>query len=356
MNHPVTTTEIRGLPPPHVRILGAIALVLLLLVVAQFTLNRYLIYILCVMGVYIIATVSLNLTNGYAGLFSLGHAGFMAVGAYAATLLTFPVTLRKAYELPLLPSILGGSEYQWPFLPAILVGGLLAALAAVVVGAPVLRLRGHYLAVATLGFMVIITTLAKGLRDLTRGTAGIQVIPHYTNLWWVFAWVLITIYVIWRIVNSSFGRAMMAIRDDETAARTQGINLTKYKLLSFVIGAFFAGIAGGLYAHLTRAIRPYEFSFTMTFQIVIMLIIGGSGTMTGPVLGAALLVGLRYALKPLEESLKVYGLIELIYASLLIVIMLWRPEGIAGRRLPFEWLHGWSRYLPRLTRVGKGRE
>ena len=352
MKNAVSLTEVKALPD-YVRPLAVVVSLFLLLVIAHFVLNRYLLYIVCVMGIYIIATVSLNLTNGYAGLFSLGHAGFMAVGAYAATLLTFPVALRKAYELPLLPAMLGGPEYQWPFFPAILVGGLLAALAAVLVGAPVLRLRGHYLAVATLGFMVIITTLAKTLRDLTRGSAGIQVIPHYANLWWVYAWVLITIYVIWRIVGSSFGRAMMAIRDDETAAQTQGINLMKYKFLSFIIGAFFAGVAGGLYAHLTRAIRPYEFSFAMTFQIVIMLIIGGAGTMTGPIVGASLLVGLRYALKPLEEGLRVYGLIELIYASLLIVIMLWRPEGIVGRKLTFEWPGGWSQHLQRFIGTEK---
>lgn len=344
MNNAVATTREKAVPG-YIKALLAIALLFMLLGVAQFVLSRYLIYIICVTGIYIIATVSLNLTNGYTGLFSLGHAGFMAIGAYAATLLTFPVVLRKAYELPLLPSMLGGAEYQWPFLPAILVAGVLAALAAILVGAPVLRLRGHYLAVATLGFMVIITTLAKTLRDLTRGSAGIQVIPHYTNIWWVYVWVVITIYVIWRIINSSYGRAMMAIRDDETAAQSQGINLVKYKLLSFIAGAFFAGVAGGLYAHLTRAIRPYEFSFTMTFEIVIMLVIGGAGTMIGPVVGAALLIALGYALKPLEEGLNLYGLIELVYATLLIIIMLWRPEGVAGRKLNFARLEDWFRRL-----------
>jgi len=126
---------------------------------------------------------------------------------------------------------------------------------------------------------------------------------------------------------------MIAIREDEVAAQVLGIYPMKYKLLSFVIGAFFAGVAGGLYAHFTKAIRPFEFSFFLTFQIVVMLIIGGMGTMSGPIVGAASLITLRYALKPVEEHFKVYGFIELIYAILLIVIMLWKPEGIMGKRL-----------------------
>lgn len=296
-------------------------------------LNRYILHIIILIGIYSIATVSLNLTNGYTGLFSLGHAAFMAVGAYTSTLLTFPLTLRKAYELPLLPSLLGGPEAAWPFLPALIAGGLMASFCAILIGAPVLRLRGHYLSVASLGFMVIVVTLAKTLRGVTRGSMGINAIPSYTNIYWTYFWLIITVYVVWRIVNSRFGRAMIAIREDEVAAQVLGIYPMKYKLLSFVIGAFFAGVAGGLYAHFTKAIRPFEFSFFLTFQIVVMLIIGGMGTMSGPIVGVASLITLRYALKPVEEHFKVYGLIELVYAILLIVIMLWKPEGIMGKRL-----------------------
>ncbi len=297
---------------------------------AQLTLGYYVIHILTLLAIYIILAVSLNLTNGYTGLFSLGHAGFMAIGAYASTLLTFPVQLRKAYELPLLPPILGGPNYQWPFLPATLVAGFLAAFIALLVGIPVLRLRGHYLSVATLGLMVIVETLAINLRWLTRGSIGINAIPYYTNIWWAYGWAVITIYVVWRIVNSKYGRAFMAIREDEIAAQVMGINLMKYKLLSFVIGAFFAGIAGALYAHFTMAINPYVFSFGMTFDIVIMTIVGGLGTITGSIIGATLLVAIKFLLKPLEEGLLLYGLIEVIYASLLIIIMLKRPLGITG--------------------------
>jgi len=315
-------------------LLAVIALVVLFfgLWVAKATLSKYVVYIITLIGVYIVASVSLNLTNGYTGLFSLGHAGFMAVGAYTASLLTFPVKLRTIFALSPLPAVLGGAEFQWPFLPAVLMGGLAAAVLALIVGIPVLRLRGHYLAVASLGLMIVITALAINLRDITRGSIGINSIPKYTNIWWSYTWALVTTYVIWRIVNSSFGRAMKAIREDETAAQIQGINLLKYKLLSFAIGAFFAGVAGGLYAHHTGAIRPYAFSFNLTFQIVIMVVIGGQGTISGPAVGAVILTALRYILKPVEESMQIYGLIELIYASLLILIMMFKPEGIMGRR------------------------
>ncbi|MEN3186304.1 MAG: branched-chain amino acid ABC transporter permease [Atribacterota bacterium] len=295
-------------------------------------LNRYLLYILVLMGIYSIATVSLNLTNGYAGLFSLGHAAFMAIGAYTSTLLTFPLALREAYELPMLPSFLGGPNFVWPFFPAICMGGVLASVAALLIGAPVLRLRGHYLSVASLGFVVIVTTLAKTMKNLTRGPMGISAIPSYTNIYWTCLWLLITVYVIWRIVNSRFGRAMMALREDETAAQVLGVYPVKYKLMSFVVGAFFAGVAGGLYAHFTKAIRPFEFSFFLTFQIVVMLILGGMGTTAGPIVGAVSLLTLRYALKPIEEHLKIYGLIEIIYAVLLIVVMLFKPEGLVGQK------------------------
>lgn len=301
-----------------------------LLMLANFTLNRYLLYIIALIAIYIIATVSLSITNGYTGLFSLGQAGFMAVGAYTSALLTYPAEMRSAYGLPHLPAILGGANFQWPFFPALLVGGLCAAALALPVGFPVLRLRGHYLAVATLGFMVIIQTLATNLSGVTRGALGINGIPHYTDLWWAYAWVVVTLYVVWRLLNSSYGRAMMAIREDETAAQALGIDLTKYKLLSFAIGAFFAGVAGALLCHLTTAIAPYSFSFALTFDIVVFLVVGGMGTLTGAIIGASLLTGLTFALKPVEEGLGTYGLIELIFAALLIVTMIKRPRGLAG--------------------------
>jgi branched-chain amino acid transport system permease protein len=309
---------------------AAVILLFALVTLANFTLNRYVLYIVTLIAVYIIATVSLNLTNGYSGLFSLGHAGFMAVGAYTSALLTFPADMRPLYGLPHLPAILGGANFQWPFLPALLVGGLCAAVVAVPVGFPALRLRGHYFAVATLGFMVIVQTLATNLTDITRGALGINGIPNYTDIWLAYAWVVITVYVIWRLLNSSYGRAMMAIREDETAAQVLGIDLTRYKVLSFTVGAFFAGVAGALFSHLTQAISPYDFSFTLTFKIVIFLIVGGSGTLTGSIVGPVVLTGLTFGLKPVEEGLGIYGLIEVIFALLLIITVTKRRGGLSG--------------------------
>lgn len=303
----------------------------IVLEIFSLVLDNYILHIITVIGIYIIAATSLNLTNGYTGLFSLGHTGFMAIGAYTSVLLTYKVSLRAAYNLPSLPTLLGGANYQWPFLPALLMGGVIAAIMAIIIGYPVLRLKGHYLAVASLGFMIIVTTVAKGMKSFTRGASGIQVIPHYSNLWNVYICVAITVFVLWRILQSAPGRAMLAIRESEVSAQSQGINLMKYKLYAFVGGAFFAGIAGGLYAHFTRSIRPYEFSFSMTFFIVIMPIIGGSRNLFGPALGASLLIAMRYLLKPAEEALGVYGLVELIYAALLVSVMIWRPGGILGK-------------------------
>jgi branched-chain amino acid transport system permease protein len=181
--------------------------------------------------------------------------------------------------------------------------------------------------------MVLITAFAMNLRDLTRGSIGINSIPKYTNIYWAYGWAALTVYVVWRIVNSSFGRAMMAIREDPGAAQVQGINLLKYKLYSFAIGAFFAGVAGGLYGHLAGAIRPYAFSFDLTFQIVIMVVLGGQGTIFGPAAGAVILTVLRYVLKPVEEGLGIYGLVELVYATMLILVMMYKPEGILGRKV-----------------------
>jgi branched-chain amino acid transport system permease protein len=311
---------------------GTIALFLLLWA-STVLFSKYVIFIVSLIGVYIVAATSLNLTNGYTGLFSLGHAGFMAVGAYTSAILTFPVEMREVFALATLPGWLGGPGAQWPFLPALVLGGIFAMALAFVVGIPVLRLKGHYLSVASLGLMVIITALAMNLRGITRGSIGINSIPKYTNIYWAYGGAVVTAYTVWRIVNSSFGRAMMAIREDPGAAQVQGINLFKYRLLSFAIGAFFAGVAGGLYGHLGGAIRPYGFSFDLTFQLVIMVVLGGQGTIAGPAVGAIVLTLIRYALKPVEEGLKIYGLVELIYATMLILVMMYKPEGIVGRRV-----------------------
>jgi branched-chain amino acid transport system permease protein len=301
---------------------------------AQSALNDYYQRVLAVMAINIILTVSLNLTNGFSGDFSLGHAAFVSIGAYTSALLTLPVA-AKATLIPGLPAWLGHAEM--PFIVATILGGLLAALVAVVLGVPVLRLRGHYLAVATLGLMVIVRTVAINWASVTRGAKGINGLPAYTNLWWALGWVVVTGYVVWRLVNSSYGRAMMAIREDAEAAAARGVNVTAHRMLAFSIGAFFAGVAGALWGHLITAITPQSFSFLITFNVVVMLVVGGMGSISGSVIGAAVMTLVPEALRRLETDVTLgghplYGLSQILMAVTITLVMIFRRQGLLGDR------------------------
>ncbi|MCS7060844.1 MAG: branched-chain amino acid ABC transporter permease [Anaerolineae bacterium] len=314
--------------------LVSIAVVMGLASLAQSALNDYYQRILAVIAINVILAVSLNLTNGYSGDFSLGHAAFMAIGAYTSAILTLPVR-TKAVVLPDLPPWL--SQVELPFILAPLISGGLAALVAFIVGLPVLRLRGHYLAVATLGLMVIVQVIALNWQPFTRGARGINGLPPFTTVLWAYGWMLITIAVIWRIVHSSFGRAMMAVREDELAAACRGVPIFRTRLLAFVCGAFFASIAGALWAHLITAITPSSFSFLITFNVVAMVVIGGSGSITGSVIGAVLMTLLPELLRRLETALAIggqplYGLSQIVIALMMLGVMLFRPQGLMGRR------------------------
>ncbi len=317
-------------------IIGIVILFLVILFI-NINFNSYYREIFSIIGINIILVTSLNISNGFTGLFSLGHAGFMAVGAYTSALLDLPID-KKAMLLPNLPSWL--AHTSWPFLPSVIMAGFVAAFFALLIGYPVLRLKGHYLSVATLGFMVIVRVVINNTPNLTRGAIGINNIPNYTNIWWVYFWVVVTVYVLWRIVNSSYGRAFLAIREDYIAASLSGVNLTKYKILSFSIGAFFAGVAGALWAHQITAITPRAFSFVTTFNIVVMLVIGGMGSISGSILSAFFLTLLPELMRPIEEGMiifgyqlpQLYGLTQLIMAALLILVMIFKPKGLMGDR------------------------
>ena len=311
-----------------------LALLTGLLFLAQSLLNDYYQRVLAVVFINIILTVSLNLTNGFVGDFSLGHAAFMAIGAYLSAVLTLPPA-SKAGLMPQLPPWLG--QLEVPFLAATILGGLLAALVAAVVGIPVLRLRGHYLAVATLGLMVIVRVVAINWTAVTRGAKGINGLPAFTNLWWVFGWAVVTIYVIWRLVNSPYGRAMIAIREDATAAAARGVNVTAHRMLAFCVGAFFAGIAGALWGHLITAITPHSFSFLITFNVVVMLVVGGMGSISGSILGATVMTLVPEFLRRVETSLSLgghplYGLSQIIIAVTITLVMIFRRQGLLGGR------------------------
>ncbi len=294
-------------------------------------LNDYYLSIAGFVGIFIVLAVSLNITNGFTGLFSLGHPAFMAIGGYTCAILTFPVQ-RKGYFLTGLPEWLAGMEFS--FFPALVIGGLFAALASFIIGLPVLRLRGHYLAVATLGVIIIVQVLITNMGGITRGPLGLNGLPALTNLWWVYLWVVITVYLAWKIKFSSYGRSMQAIREDELAADCLGINLLRTRIQALVIGAFLAGVAGGLWAHLVTAITPKSYSLNLAFTIVVMVVVGGSGSITGSLLTAFFFSLLTEAFRPLEEGMNVYGIGEIILSLTLILILIYRPSGIFGSSEP----------------------
>lgn len=313
-------------------ILVYLAVIVALLALAQGSLNNFYLRVLSTIGIYVILSASLNLTNGLTGDFSLGHAAFMSVGAYASAILTLPPATKAAMNAGL-PVWL--QELTLPFLVATVAGGLLAAALAVIVGVPVLRLRGHYLAVATLGLMVIVRVFANNWQPVTRGARGINGLPPHTNIWWTYAWAILTVYVVWRLVNSPYGRAMIAIREDEMAAAARGVSVFATRLLAFAIGAFFAGAAGALWAHLITAFTPNSFSFAITFNIIVMLVVGGMGSISGSVIGPVLLTLLQQALSRAETMLAVggvplYGLSQITVAILAILIMIFRRQGLMG--------------------------
>ncbi|MEW6658142.1 MAG: branched-chain amino acid ABC transporter permease [Thermodesulfobacteriota bacterium] len=279
-------------------------------------LNPYVVQILMYVGINMILTLSLNLVNGYMGEFSVGHAGFMGIGAYAASILTVWV-LPRAWAL-------------WTF-PAVLVaGGLAAALAGLVVAFPSFRTRGDYLAIVTLAFNMIVKSVLENL-EILGGPRGFLGMPRLTSLFWVAVWVLITLLVLRRLVYSNFGRGITAIREDEVAANLTGVDTRRLKLYAFLISAFFAGVAGGLFAHLLQFINPRSFSILKSTDMLVMVYLGGVGSLTGSLLGAAIFTLLMEILRPLGLWRWVVG------PLLLVLLMIFRPRGIMGFR-EWKWL------------------
>lgn len=298
---------------------------------AQGFFSAYVVTLLALLFLNVALAVSLNVTNGLAGLFSLGHPAFMTLGAYVAAVLTYPPG-RKDFMLPDLPAVL--LENQLPLLPALLLAGLAAALIAFLVGLPVLRLRGHYLAVATLGLIVIVQGLATNWTGLTRGGSGLNGIPRLTDVWWALGLAAVTVYVAWRLKFSSLGRAMMATRENALAAECAGVNTFRVRMTAFVLGAFFAAVAGALLAHLITVVTPKTYSIALAFNLIAMVVIGGAGSITGAVVAAVALTVLSEAVRPIEESLGLYGLSQVIVALALIVVLFFRPAGLFGSGEP----------------------
>ena len=255
----------------------------------------------------IILAVSLNLVTGFTGQFSLGHAGFMSIGAYVCALINMEMNSTSG------------------FLAGVFAGALVAAIVGIIIGIPTLRLKGDYLAIATLGMAEIIRVLFLNM-EITNGAAGLNGIPRYTSWLWMFLFTAATIILINNFIKSSLGRACISIREDEIAAEAMGVNTTKYKVMAFALGAFFAGIAGALYASYFFFIKPNTFGFMKSIDILVIVVLGGMGSITGSVIAAIMLAILTTFLQSFTEVRMI------VYALLLVVIMLFRPQGLLGTK------------------------
>ena len=301
----------------------------------DFQINPYYARIINLIGINITLAVSLNLINGLAGQFSIGHAGFMAVGGYTATYLTvYHGRQIAALFGATLGDPLGASVVM---VPSLIAGAAAAALAGLLVGIPSLRLKGDYLAIVTLGFSEIIRVIILNIPAVGGATGFTDAIP-ITNFFWIFAMAIVTIVVTRNIAMSTFGRALFAIRSDEIAAEAMGINTTRNKVMAFVISAAFAGVAGGLSGQLfANPLNPQNRNFVKSIEVIVMIVLGGIGSITGAVLGATTLTILPEALRTFDQQFP--GLRMVIYALLLILLMIFRPQGLLGRReLSFAWL------------------
>lgn len=291
---------------------GLISLILtfgiIQLLISLDIINVYLQSTLATICINIILAVSLNLITGFTGQFSLGHAGFMSIGAYVCALITL-----NNRTLP-------------GFILGVFAGAVMAAIVGFLVGLPTLRLRGDYLAIATLGMAEIIRIVFTNLDSITNGPAGLQDIPQFTNWPWMFLYTAGTIIIISNFINSSHGRACISIREDEIASEAMGVNSTRYKVTAFTIGAFFAGIAGALYASTFNFINPKIFGFSRSINILVIVVLGGLGSISGSVIAAIVL-------EIINTYLQAFANIQMIlYSLLLIVIMIFRPQGLMGSK------------------------
>jgi branched-chain amino acid transport system permease protein len=301
--------------------------------------NPYYTRILMLCGISITLAVSLNLINGFTGQFSIGHAGFMAIGAYSSAYFSINYGIKVAESL-------GGGKVGWIVALALatLIGAAFAGIAGLAVGIPSLRLRGDYLAIVTLGFGQIIVVFLNNIEAI-GGARGYSGIPIVKSFFWIFLIAVLTIVCVYNIVNSAFGRALISIRDDELAAEAMGVHTTRYKVMAFVISSAMAGAGGVLLAHFDGYLNPKSFEFLKSFEILIMIILGGLGSIVGSVLGAIVLTILPEGLRGFAE----YRMV--IYSLLLIILMITRPQGLLGSPNAFK---GLRKRLRRLTEGPSG--
>ena len=304
-----------------------------LLWLLQGALPSYYSFVFINIAVNVILAVSLNVVNGFTGQFSIGHAAFMAVGAYTAALVT---TGMETFQIAGLP--LGASDAVVFFL-ALVAGMAMAALAGLMVGTPSLRLRGDYLAIVTLGFGEIIRVVIENTRVLGQAT-GISGLPAYTNVVWAGMGVVATVVMARRLLLSTQGRALLAIREDEVAAEAMGVDTVGWKVRAFVISAAFAGLAGVLLVHKIQLVTPRMFTFVKSMEVVVMVVLGGMGSITGSIVAATLLTVALESLQAADQ----YRMV--LFSMLLIVLMLTRPSGLFGTREIWDAVPRWLRRRP----------
>lgn len=326
-----------------------IAVALILLFILNIYLDNYQVTIINLCAIYIILALSMNLINGFTGLFSLGHAGFMAIGAYTVAILTMSIEAKEMnfYMEPMMPSLL---NLNMPIFLALIMGGLMAALFGFLVGAPVLKLTDDYLAIATLGFSEIIRVVIINLQSITNGSLGLKGIPKLiinprigevfaiterVNLLWSWSIAILTIVFMKLLMKSSYGKAFKAIREDEIAARSMGINLFKHKVMSFTIGSFLAGVGGGLLATSLGTIDPTLFKFALTFNILLMVVLGGMGNINGTAIAAIIITVAMEALRFLDEPMNLGfvttpalpGLRMVVFSLILMLVVIFKKDG-----------------------------
>lgn len=306
---------------------------------AESFLGDYQIYIAKLIFINAILALSLNLIYGFTGLFSLGHAGFIAIGAYVSALCILSPEQKEMMWI-LEPIIWPFSDLFTPFWVSALAGGLVATIFAFIIAVPVLRLGDDYLGIATLGFAEIIRVLIVNATSITNGSLGIKGIPGHASLLSCYIWMLFTLIVLSRLIFSNFGNVMRCIRDNEIAARVMGINVFRYKVLSFCVGAFFAGVGGALLGSHLSTIDPKMFNFLLTFNVLMFVVAGGLGSLTGSLLGATVITILLEWLRAIEEPMDL-GFVEIpgipgmrmvVFSLVLLAIILYRREGIMGTR------------------------
>jgi branched-chain amino acid transport system permease protein len=297
--------------------------------------NDYLIRVLVVICINGLLVASLGLGNGFTGVFSLGHVGFVGVGAYVSGILSLPATAKAAY-LSHLPGWL--AHWSLPFLPATLVAGLVTLLLALLVGAPLMRLSGHFVSVATLGFLIIVNVILINANDFTRGARTFTGVPVETTLPWALGWLVVGLAILARIAYSPTGRRFRAVREDTIAAQAIGIAVLPTRLVAFAAGAFFAGVGGSLYGHYLGSFSPAAFYFAYTFALISMLVIGGMRSLTGAIVGVVAVSVLSELLRNLERGFSLAGLVlpplygasQIVLGAIFILVMIFRPRGIMG--------------------------